>query len=435
MKKITLLSFMVVCAIVLLQDTVYSQGILAPGGTGAWGNMVYGGFALTSPQPYSRKNNTQETDVVAAFGVGLGNPVKGLGFQLGSNMLDVSEQDLYNFGVKVHRYFGKGISAGVGIENLFDFGTGTEDQSVNYASPYVAITKNCVYTAAPGTMLSKLSYSVGVGFGRFSKLSPSDEIEHDRKNGTYVFGGIQYKFWKRLSLHADWSGQNLTTGISINSFVEKIPFTIILAASDLTSYTGDGVRFVGAFGMAYQFADPNAGENKEQQIKDMFKANNEEMLYKINTVKDDLDKQIELLEKEIELLKKKQEEQKMQPQSTESEQTNEVGTASDDNDKVLNDKVKNYKGDEIVKVNAGDDSGNPADHGYYVVIHSFREKELAERAVGMEKDKGVTANIVYNKTRKWYYVYSHMYKNLKEALVKSTEQREKGYQGCWVHIY
>ncbi len=430
MKKTIYISFVIV-VIFLLRGNTFGQGILAPGGTGAWGNMVYGGFGLTTPQPYSNKySSLKKTDMVAAFGVGLGNPVKGLGFQLGSNMLDVSEQDLYNFGVKVHRYFGKGVSAGAGIDNLFTFGSEGAKSDVNYSSEYVAVTKDLQYTMAPGTFLSKISYSVGVGFGRFSKLSDADEAEHNRKNGTYAFGAIQYAVAKRVNLHLDWSGTNLNAGISITSFVESIPFSIILSVADLTPYSGDGPRFLGAFGMAYQFKQEGEDANKDQQIKDMFNSNNEQMLYKINTVKDDLDKQIDELEKQIELLKTNQ----GRPQTNNADESNSSGTYSD-NDKVLNDKVKNYKNDDIVKVNAGDETGYNVDHGYYVIIHSFREKEMAEGAVRQEKGKGVDAQIVYNKTRKWYYIYSYYYKNLKEALVKSSEQRSKGYEGCWVHIY
>ena len=209
-KSVFLINFLFLLAVIIMPGKSFAQGIMAPGGTGAWGNLVYGGFGITSPQPYSSDNaSIDQTDMIAAFGIGLGNPIEGLGFQLGSSMLNVSEQDLYNFGIKVHRYFGSGTSVAVGIEDLFTFGSGESDDI--QSSQYIAVTKDLKYKYLPGTFLSKMKYSVGVGFGRFSELSVYDNQEHNRTNGTYAFGAISYKLTKRFNYHLEWSGVNLNT--------------------------------------------------------------------------------------------------------------------------------------------------------------------------------------------------------------------------------
>ena len=144
-----------------------------------------------------------------------------------------------------------------------------------------------------------------------------------------------------------------------------------------------------------------------------------------------------MLEKEIDVLKAKQEsldnQQKQQLQMINSA----VSGDSTANSQTYggNQRVKNFKNDKIVKVNDAGNENGEADRGYYVVIHSTREKDHAEKLVAKEKTKGTDAKYLYNKTRKWYYIYSHYYKSLKEALPKAYEQRDKGYQGSWVHIY
>lgn len=427
MKKVLLIvGYIFLIALFGLPNKGFSQGIFAPGGTGAWGNMVYGGIgAFTAP--YSDKE-----DAVVAFGVGLGDPVNGFGFQIGSNMLDVSEQDAYNLGVKVHKYFGEGITVGVGLENILEFGERVGNTKGYFSSQYVAMTQDLRYKYYSG-FLSRISYNLGVGFGRFSELTDQDKIEHDRENGTYVFGGLAYQATKRIKLHTDWSGVNLTAGVSLTSAIESIPFSIIVAATDLTDYTGDGARLIGAIGMVYQWGLKDANTGKEK-INTEYQNNQDELLNKIDQLKNDLDAQIDVLEKEIELIKKKQSDADVY-EDVNKASVDQTNSTDDANEKALNQKVKNYSTDEIVKVNDDGSIGDNAESGYYVVIHSFREKTRAQNAVTMEKDKGTTAKIVYNKNRKWYYVYSHMYKNLKEALVKSTEQREAGYEGAWVHIY
>ena len=116
-----------------------TQGIIAPGGTGAWGNMVYLGGAFAFPKPYASKSLSipYRSEVAPTFGFGFGDPVSGIGVQVGSGMLNVSEFDLYSLGVKFHKYFGSGISAALAVENLIIGFSATEVVSLN-GSPTVS---------------------------------------------------------------------------------------------------------------------------------------------------------------------------------------------------------------------------------------------------------------------------------------------------------
>ncbi|MCB9192159.1 MAG: PorP/SprF family type IX secretion system membrane protein [Flavobacteriales bacterium] len=73
--------------------------------------------------------------------------------------------------------------------------------------------------------------------------------------------------------------------------------------------------------------------------------------------------------------------------------------------------------------------------GYYVVIESFRKLENAWKAVDIWKSKKRDAIIVYNEERKWFYVYSTKFDELKPALKEMRKTRKKDVPDAWVHKY
>jgi len=110
------------------------------------------------------------------------------------------------------------------------------------------------------------------------------------------------------------------------------------------------------------------------------------------------------------------------------------------------DKLKQYvmriQGENVVELETITDKDNqqtivekPIKDGCYVIIYSFRKLDFAQRAVNMTREKGYNSNILYNKDRKWYYIYTHYYKELPPALDKMRETRKGEYDDSWVHIY
>lgn len=75
------------------------------------------------------------------------------------------------------------------------------------------------------------------------------------------------------------------------------------------------------------------------------------------------------------------------------------------------------------------------DDGCYVIVYSFRALENARRGVEIANSKGYTANILYNETRKWYYIYTAKYDELQPALQDMRKVRQGEYEDSWVHIY
>ena len=228
-----------------------AHGALTPSGFGAWGNMVFAGIGSTNPQAYS-----DEGDLIGVAGVGLGNPTKIVGVQLQIYMLDVSDQDRYSLGFKVHKYFGYGTSIAIGAQNLLAFGKEFREGSITDApsSYYVVLSHDLRYNYSPENPLSKASFSIGAGTGRYSEKSPSDIAAGRGESGTYVFGALGYSIFPSLSYYIEWSGINLHTGISFSHFFKTVPvgFSISVGAADLTRYSGDQVRFISSIAISYR---------------------------------------------------------------------------------------------------------------------------------------------------------------------------------------
>jgi len=217
--------------------------LATPSGWGAWGNTIFIGGGITSPAPYS-----EDSDGAAAVGFGIGNPAKNVGLQMSATVNDLSEQDNVSYGALLHRYLGYGTSVSIGGEHLFR----DEDESDVGESYYLAFGHafQNVVSDTPGQ--SGLHGSIGVGTGRFAHKSPLDVADNKGEKGSYVFGALAYEIFENTNVILEWSGLNLNAGVAIAPF-ENFPLGVTLGAADLTDNSGDGVRFIGAAGLAYQF--------------------------------------------------------------------------------------------------------------------------------------------------------------------------------------
>ena len=105
-----------------------------------------------------------------------------------------------------------------------------------------------------------------------------------------------------------------------------------------------------------------------------------------------------------------------------------------------NDSILNLRNDDIRYVERDTTTNKQViqdllEHGYYVVIYSYKQLEYAQRAIEMLAEKGEQADVAYNKDRGWYYVYSDIFQDLQPALDRSMVQRTRGYTGSWVYVY
>jgi len=217
--------------------------LTTPSGWGAWGNTIFIGGGITSPAPY-----TDDSDGAATVGFGVGNPAENVGLQISATVNDLSEQDNVSYGAVLHRYIGYGTSVAIGGEHLFR-DKEESDAGESYYLGFGHAFQN-VASETPGE--SGLHGSIGVGNGRFAHKSPLDVADGKGEKGSYVFGALAYEIFTRTNVILEWSGLNLNAGIAVAPF-ESFPLGVVLGAADLTDNSGDGVRFIGAAGLAYQF--------------------------------------------------------------------------------------------------------------------------------------------------------------------------------------
>ncbi|MEA3446380.1 MAG: PorP/SprF family type IX secretion system membrane protein [Bacteroidota bacterium] len=108
--------------------------------------------------------------------------------------------------------------------------------------------------------------------------------------------------------------------------------------------------------------------------------------------------------------------------------------------KDLNELRKNVlliKGEKVYEIpkDKGSSDKKAIEDGCYVIVYSFRKKDNAYKGVEIANSKGYNANILYNETRKWYYIYTAKYDNLEPALKDMQQVRLSNYDDSWVHIY
>jgi hypothetical protein len=218
------------------------QTVITPSGWGAANNTVFSGATVVTRQIY-----TDEPDGTMVFGVGLGNQFKTLGLELSTRMNDISTQGEYSYAVKAHRYLGKGTSVAVGAMHLFPAPTTDGIQSY-----YVSLSHALQFIPSKIPGVSLINLNVGVGNGMFARKSALDRIDGKGSKGTYVFGSLAYNLFLNHSLIAEWSGTNLHMAINSRPF-KRFPFFLKASFVDLTTNSGDGVRFVLSSSIAYTF--------------------------------------------------------------------------------------------------------------------------------------------------------------------------------------
>ncbi len=103
-------------------------------------------------------------------------------------------------------------------------------------------------SSRPG--IGRVHVSAGVGTGRFARKSDRDFSEGKGRNGTIAFGNVAVEVARGMNVILEWSGTNLLTGLSKAFQTQRVPILLSVGFADLTTYSGDGVRFISAAGLA-----------------------------------------------------------------------------------------------------------------------------------------------------------------------------------------
>ncbi len=215
------------------------KAMMTPTGWGGYRPFVFGFLAGTFPQAYTTKS-----DMVAGAGLGVGNSYKAVSVVGIFNILNVSEGSTYSGSLIVSRHISKGTSMSVGGLNLL-----ASDRSDADASFYLAVSHASQSIASKTPGYSALSYTVGVGNGRFYDKSPQDIATGKGEHGTAVFANISYEVVKGLNIIGEWSGLNLGFALGFRPSL-KLP-AINIGVADLTRNSGDKARFIVSIGHAF----------------------------------------------------------------------------------------------------------------------------------------------------------------------------------------
>ena len=205
------------------------QTITIPSGWGGYGDYLFGGIGGIYPQVYHTS-----ADLIASGGACFGNPFKAVNVAISINMTDVHRFTDFSGNFMVSRVVavGSSISAG-GLQLLAAKGRSDAPGETFYFAFSHAVQS--LPSLTPGA--SRLTYTIGIGDGRFYLKSPDDIKAGRGQNGTGVFGSVAYEVIHHVNLIAEWSGTNLGVSAGFRPF--KQPLSLGLGAVDLTRFSGD----------------------------------------------------------------------------------------------------------------------------------------------------------------------------------------------------
>lgn len=205
------------------------QTITTPSGWGGYGTYLFGDIGGIYPQVYHT-----DADLIASGGVSFGNPFKAANIALSMNMTNVHRFRDFSGNFMVSRVVAAGSSISIGGLQLF---AGKHYSDAPGQTYYFAFSHavQSLPSLTPGC--SRLTYSIGIGNGRFYLKSPDDIAAGRGKDGTAVFGSISYEVIHHVNVIAEWSGTNL--GISTGFRPFKQPLSFGVGIVDLTRYSGD----------------------------------------------------------------------------------------------------------------------------------------------------------------------------------------------------
>jgi len=205
------------------------QNLISPSGWGGFGTYIFGGIGGDAPQPY---RNT--ADLISFGGFCVGDPRKAVNVALSMNITSVHDVRDFSGNFEVSRQIFTGSSISVGGLQLF----ASKHESDSPGSTFYFAFSHAIQSLPSQTEGgSKLTYTIGIGSGRFYLKSPLDVKAGRGAHGTAIFGSISYELIKNVNFNTEWSGINLGCSLGIKPF--KSPLAIGIGLTDLTRYSSD----------------------------------------------------------------------------------------------------------------------------------------------------------------------------------------------------
>jgi hypothetical protein len=210
-----------------------------PSGYGAGWRSIGVGLGLQS-----RTRFTDTTDGGVGIGVGFGNPAKTIGFQVGLGLVDLSDPLADGtISLKAHRLLPHDVAIALGASGVVTWGEPDGGSSI-----YGVVTKRFILNEEVNKPFSQITTTFGVGSGQFR----SESAINNDKDTIGAFGSVAVRMIEPLSGIVEWTGQDLSLGLSIVPF-RNIPLVITPAITDITGNAGDGARFIVGVGYGIRF--------------------------------------------------------------------------------------------------------------------------------------------------------------------------------------
>ncbi|NJK41858.1 MAG: hypothetical protein HC934_11950 [Acaryochloridaceae cyanobacterium SU_2_1] len=225
----------------LTPKRIYSPSItiLTPSAYGKSWRQASVGFGV---QHRTRFSNS--ADGAFGVGIGFGDAQKYVGLDVGLTLTDLQDFERAIISFKIHRQLPHLLAVAVGVNDAISIGDG----DVDGPSPYGVVSKTFILKENTEELFSRVYLSAGAGTGRYR--TESNVFTDSDTPG--VFGSVALRVFDPMNVIAEWSGQDLSLGLSIRPFRE-IPLIITPAVTDITGTAGDGVRFIVGIGYAISF--------------------------------------------------------------------------------------------------------------------------------------------------------------------------------------
>ena len=205
----------------------------------SWGSASVG----LGLQARTRFTNTADGGLGIGFGFGNARETVGLDVGLGvADLLGDTARD-GSISVKLHRRLPQDFAVAVGVNNAIRWGETDSGSSV-----YGVVTKMFRLQENATDPLSRLYVSAGLGSGQFRSES---DVEDD-VDSLGLFGSVTVRVVPRVNAIAEWTGQDLTLGLSLVPF-SNLPLVITPAVTDIAGSAGDGSRFILGIGYGFSF--------------------------------------------------------------------------------------------------------------------------------------------------------------------------------------
>jgi hypothetical protein len=214
-----------------------------------------GGVGFLSGSYQSSTRGTSKSDGELGLGVGLFDATDAVGLELSYTINSFGSSQGFGsggFNAKLHKRFGDGALA-LGWNRFANITFGNSGVSSDYPqNSYYAVATQVIRTTEDvDSFLSRISLSAGVGGGQF--LSFATTSTNLNPSGVNAFGSAAFRIAKPVSAIVEWTGQDLTAGLSLTPFGDGFPLVITPAFRDISGIRNQSARFVLGVGTAFKF--------------------------------------------------------------------------------------------------------------------------------------------------------------------------------------